>query len=168
VVDGATLPRVVPDVKRFFDRLGYLEASSADLFDQFLKTGIGAKPIIIGYENQLVEYGIHYPSYTGLIRKNIRIIYPRPTVLSEHDLIALDGKGERLLNALNDHDIQNLVWTSHGFRSGVLGTQNDPRDLGVVAVPVAQSTHSKLIHGEVSGLCSSWAYSRLGFIVDRD
>ena len=32
-----------------------MEASSSDLFDQFLKTGMGAKPVIAGYENQLLS-----------------------------------------------------------------------------------------------------------------
>lgn len=134
VTDESTLPRVLPNVKLFYNRLGFLESSSSDLFDQFLKTGIGAKPMIVGYENQLVEYGVQNPSYVDLLRKNIRVLYPRPTVWSEHSFIAQDSNGVKLLNALNDSDIQRLAWTQHGFRTGVVGTQNNPNDLKVIGV----------------------------------
>ena len=44
-----------------FRNLGYMESSSSDLFDQFLKTGIGAKPIAAGYENQILEFAVEDP-----------------------------------------------------------------------------------------------------------
>ncbi|MDR1931444.1 MAG: hypothetical protein LBQ57_01350, partial [Spirochaetales bacterium] len=40
-------------LKCFFGKLGYLESSSADLFNSFLKTGIGGKAVIVGYESQI-------------------------------------------------------------------------------------------------------------------
>ena len=135
VVDNTTLGQVLPDVSRFYNRLGFLDSSSADLFDQFLKTGIGAKPIIAGYENQLIEYSIANPSYQSLLRKSVRELYPRPTVWSEHAFIALNPKGKKLLNALNDADIQKLAWERHGFRSGIATVQNDPQLLKVIGVP---------------------------------
>ncbi len=42
-----------------------MESSSSDLFDQFLKTGMGAKPLIAGYENQLLEFAVEKPGYLG-------------------------------------------------------------------------------------------------------
>ena len=38
-----------------------METSSSDLFNQFLRMGVGAKPIIAGYENQLLEYAAENP-----------------------------------------------------------------------------------------------------------
>jgi hypothetical protein len=49
--------------------------------------------------------------------------------------MALDAAGEYLLKALQDPDIQRLAWERHGFRSGLLGTQNDPKVLQVVGLP---------------------------------
>jgi hypothetical protein len=135
VVGEADLNRVLPTIKQFYSRLGFLDSSSSDLFQSFLTTGIGAKPMIVGYENQLIEFGVLTPSYADALRKNIRILYPSPTVLSEHVLIALDGSGQKLLNALNDTDIQRLAWERHGFRSGAPGVTNDPSALGLTGIP---------------------------------
>ena len=38
------LPELLPRLQALFQKLGYMESSSSDLFDQFLKTGMGAKP----------------------------------------------------------------------------------------------------------------------------
>ena len=48
-------------MKDVFGKLGYMESSSADLFDQFLKTGMGAKPLIAGYDSQLLEFAVEEP-----------------------------------------------------------------------------------------------------------
>lgn len=135
VVDDTTLPKSLPEVKTFFGRLGYLEPSSADLFNQFLSMGEGANPMIVGYENQLTEFNLENPQYRDLLRKRIRILYPRPTVWSNHPLIALTDSGVKLLNALKDPEIQKLAWEHHGFRSGLVGVQNDPSVLQVVGIP---------------------------------
>lgn len=135
VVTEPELAHVLPDVEQVYGRLGYLETSSLDLFNQFLATGIGAKPVIAGYENQLIEFTVEHPSQKDNLQRQIRILYPQPTVWSEHILIALDGRGKRLLDALNDSDIQRLAWERHGFRSGVLNGSNDPAAAGVTGVP---------------------------------
>lgn len=137
VVDEATLPKSLPAVKAFFSRLGYLEPSSGDLFSQFLTMGEGANPVIVGYENQLTEFSLENPQYQDLLRKRIRILYPRPTVWSNHPLIALSDNGRKLLTALKDPDIQRLAWERHGFRSGLVGIQNDPKVLQAVGIPAA-------------------------------
>ena len=34
-----------------------------------------------------------------------------------------------------DAELQKLAWERHGFRSGLLGTQNDPKVLKVAGLP---------------------------------
>src|SRR5437763_1959118 len=63
VVDEASLKSVLPRLKQFFDKLGYLQESSSDLFTQFLQQGVGSYPLIVGYEAQLVEFGIENAQY---------------------------------------------------------------------------------------------------------
>jgi hypothetical protein len=135
VADEGSLPAVLPGVKRFFDRLGLLDSSSGDLFDSYLTTGVGAHPIIVAYENQLIEFALEHEDYRQLIRQKVRILYPKPTVWADHPLIALTPNGARLLEALNDPEIQRLAWERHGFRSGLIGTKNDPKVLAVVGLP---------------------------------
>ncbi len=135
VVDGTTITTVLPFIVDFYARLGFTETGSGDLFRQFLSTGMGAKPIIAGYENQLIEFSIANQEYRDLLRDEIDILYPAPTVTSSHPLIALTPNGERLLEAMRDPEIQRLAWEKHGFRSGLIGVENDPAVLDVVGVP---------------------------------
>ena len=135
VVSPATVDRVLPQLTTYFDRMGYMEHSSGDIFENFLKTGMGAKPIIVGYESQLIEFGIEHSEHVGLLQQKIRTLYPVPTVWSSHPVIALDGQGKKLLDALKDEDLQRIAWETHGFRSGLMGIENDPEALPVRGIP---------------------------------
>ena len=44
VADQSNIEGVLPRLRAIFERLGYMESSSADLFDQFLKMGMGPNP----------------------------------------------------------------------------------------------------------------------------
>lgn len=135
VVDETTVANVLPQLKQFFKKLGYLEPSSGDLFEQYLRTGVGAKPIIVGYENQIIEFADAYPDAWKTVKNKIRIIYPAPTVWSAHPLIVLTPKAKELISALEDKEIQKIAWEKHGFRTGLLGVQNDQKVLTVTGIP---------------------------------
>jgi hypothetical protein len=135
VADDASLDKSLPVIKKYYDGLGYLEQGSGDLFQRFVRTGVGDKPIIVGYESQLIEFSIANEANRDEILKRIRIIYPRPTVWSSHPLIALTPNGDGLKKALQDADIQRIAWEKHGFRSGLIGIQNDPKVLNIVGIP---------------------------------
>lgn len=137
VVSGDQVEAVLKKLKAYFDRMGYMESSSGDIFENFLKTGVGAKPIIVGYENQLIELAIEHAEYQDLLRQKIRTLYPVPTVWSSHPIIALDDKGKQLIAAFEDEDLQDIAWRGHGFRSGLLGVENDPSALPVIGLPLA-------------------------------
>lgn len=130
----STIGNVIPRLQAFYARLGFLQQSSGYLFEQFLVSGIGAYPIIVGYENQLVEYSLMNPASRDVLNSQVTILYPRPDVWAAHTVISLNPNGDRLLEALKDPDLQKLAWESHGFRSGLLGAQNDPKVLQVVGV----------------------------------
>ena len=106
-------------IQSFFKQMGYMESSSGDIFRKYLDTGIGAKPIIVGYENQLIEFYIANERYRDLIEKEVVTLYPLPTFWASHPIIALNDKGKRFAKALLDEDIQSLAWSEHGFRSGL-------------------------------------------------
>ncbi|HHT24479.1 MAG TPA: hypothetical protein GXZ76_03025 [Clostridiaceae bacterium] len=125
--------QIMPDVKNFFGKMGYMDTSSHDLFEQFLKMGVGAYPIIAAYENQILEFAVSHPEDWEKIGQDIVIIYPTPTVYSSHVMIALDELGEETITALTDNKIQDLAWKKHGFRTGVSGAQ-DPSVFGVQGV----------------------------------
>jgi hypothetical protein len=115
--------------------MGYQEHSTGILFEQYLQKGVGAYPLIVGYENQIVEFSLQNPQAWPKVKDRMRILYPVPTVWSSHPLIAQTPAAGRLIEALKDPELQRLAWEKHGFRTGLLGVQNDPGILAIEGIP---------------------------------
>jgi hypothetical protein len=135
VATGESLETNGGEIKQFFSKLGYLESSSADLFNSFLKTGIGAKPVIVGYESQILEFSVEHPGDWAYVKDDIVVLYPEPTVWSAHPFIALTGNGDRVIDALLGEEMQALAWETHGFRTGIASGQQADRVFDVTGVP---------------------------------
>ena len=133
VVDDATLPTVLPRLKSLFNRLGYLDNSSGDLFTQYLRLGEGANPMVASYENQLIEFAATDPGQWQSVKDRVAVLYPEPTVWSEHAVVALTDAAVPLVDAMKDPEIQKIAWERHGFRAGVGGKNSAPR--GIAGVP---------------------------------
>lgn len=125
----ADLDTILPELQDIFGKLGYMETSSSDLFSQFLRMGVGAEPLIAGYESQLIEYAALYPDEYDRIRGDVVMLYPAPTVWSAHVMIALDENGQILLDAMQDEEVQDLAWKKHGFRTGNYGDIADSESI---------------------------------------
>lgn len=135
VVTRRTLASVTDQIRNFFARIGYMEHSTGYLFEQFLTTGVGNKPMVVGYENQIIEFCLANVAMCSAIQGRVFALYPEPTVWSSHVLIPLSSGGERLMHALLDPEIQTLAWEQHGFRSGMIGVQNNPKAFNVQHIP---------------------------------
>jgi hypothetical protein len=135
VVNDATIGAVLPELKRVFARIGHMERSSGFLFEQFLTTGVGAKPVIVNYEHAIIEFSVENQHVWDKVKDKIRILYPQPTVWSAHTLIALTPGGVDLIKALQDKELQKIAWEKHGFRTGLIGAQDDARILNLVGIP---------------------------------
>jgi len=114
-------------VRRLYDKQG-LQAKSSDFgFDQWLLQGGELHaPLYAGYESQAIGKTIAYetdPNALKQLLQSVRILYPEPTIFSDHPILALDANAAKLIDAIKDPDIQKLAWERYGFRSGVsLGT----------------------------------------------
>lgn len=137
VATEATLDKALPKLTAFFRRQGFMERSTGNLFEQFLSKGMGGYPIIVGYENQIVEYGRQNPELWAKMKGRLRILYPSPTVWSSHTLISLEGKADGLIEALRGKDAQGLAWRRHGFRPATVGVPVDAPDLAAAGIPDA-------------------------------
>ena len=135
VADAGSIGTVQARLVNFFRRLGYMHPSSGDLFDQYLRMGIGSKPMIVGYENQIVEFSLQHQDLWPKVKDRVAILYPVPTVWSSHPVIALTPGGEKLLEALKDEELQKIAWEQHGFRTGLIGVENDPTVLEIAGIP---------------------------------
>jgi hypothetical protein len=133
VVDTATLPKVLPRLKSLFDRLGFLDSSSGDLFTQYLRLGEGANPMVALYENQMIEFAASDPGQWASAKDRVAVLYPQPTVWSQHSVVALTDAAIPLIAAMKDPEIQKIAWERHGFRAGV-GTKNSAPK-GIAGIP---------------------------------
>ncbi|MFH1153005.1 MAG: hypothetical protein V1793_04230 [Pseudomonadota bacterium] len=136
VVSPATVGTVLPRLKDYYGRMGFQLKSSGDIFDLFISNPY-TSPLLVGYENQLIEYAVqNSDDYTiEFLKKSIRTLYPQPTVWSSHPLIAVNKNGERLMEALKDPEIQQIAWDRHGFRSSLTSVRNDPAKHKVSGLP---------------------------------
>lgn len=134
-VDEAAAQRLLPQITAYFKSLGQMDHTSSDSFEAFLAEGEGGRPLTVGYESQIAEYALLHPEAVGLLKQKIVTLYPLPTLWSSHPLIAETAKCNRLIDAMEDRDIQRLAWERHGFRSGLIGVTNDPKVLAVAGIP---------------------------------
>jgi hypothetical protein len=135
VVDEASVTPLLPTVRSLFSRLGYMENTTGVLFEQYLRAGVGSYPLIVGYENLIVEFALQHKDVWPKVKEKMRILYPVPTVWSSHPFISLSPAGTRLMEALKDPELQKIAWEQHGFRTGLGGAQNDPSLLPVQGIP---------------------------------
>lgn len=134
VLGANQYPTVKEDLMSIFSKIGYMETSSSTLFSLFLETGMGNKPIVAGYENQLLEFSTMQPEDWPNVKQDIVIMYPAPTVWSSHVFLALNANGERLMTALQDERLQKIAWEKHGFRSGVYSAISQQNNFDVPGV----------------------------------
>lgn len=134
VVTQQTVDAVLPKLTVIYRCLGYAESSRADLFSQFLKTGVGAKPLAAGYESQLIEFSNTNPGDYAQLKDDVIMMYPVPTVWSSHVLLGLSDQGAKALDVLMDKEIQTLAWEKHGFRTGINSANVDTSGLKVAGV----------------------------------
>lgn len=131
VVMLETLDRINGDVATVFRRMGFKPPSSGKLFDDYIGGGVGAQPLIVGYENQLVEWVLHDAERWKRVEANAPakpvILYPQPTVFSAHPLISIDRQADDLIDALMSETVLEMAWEDHGFR-GPLGTIGKARN----------------------------------------
>jgi hypothetical protein len=124
VVDDNTVNEILPSLKNFYNNLGYLEDRSDKLFEGFLSKGKGEFPLISGYESQLIEYAINNEEEWEQVKNEIKILYPKPTVWSSHDLIITNDKASNLNEILLSDEVQKIAWEYHGLRPSGTGIIN--------------------------------------------
>ena len=124
VATGPLLDRILPDVVRLFAGMGFKPPSSARLFEDYIAGGPGVAPLILGYENQLVEWVLDDPERWKRVEAAAParpvMVYPKPTVLAAHPLLALRREAVPLVDAMLRPAVQEQAWSRHGFR-GPLG-----------------------------------------------
>lgn len=137
VVTQDSLAATSADVLTVFKRMGFKSNSSGNLFEDYISGGVGAYPMVVLYENQLIEWALSDAArWQRVAAGNSRpvVLYPTPTVYSAHPLMSLKPEADGLIEALMSSDLQELAWHNHGFR-GILGAPGAALGNGLPQVP---------------------------------
>ena len=107
----------------------------ADLFERYLKTGMGGEPMIVDYEKSMIDFANENPDGFAQVKDDIRILYPTPTIWNSHCIATFTENGNAFYNAFEDKDIQQIAWSKYGFRTGVTGGNYDVTQVNVNGIP---------------------------------
>ena len=125
----------LPKLKEFYTKSGYMNNTPADLFELYLKTGVGGKPMIVDYEKSVIDFANSNPDGWEQVKDKIRILYPTPTIWNSHCIASFDEAGDEYYEAYEDKDIQQIAWSKYGFRTGVTGGNYDVTQVNVNGIP---------------------------------
>jgi hypothetical protein len=107
--------KILPQMSGLFLNQGFSESSSGGPFGDYLSQGMGSKPMVVVYESQFFGQQM---SDTGkqAMTDDMVLMYPQPTVLSKHIVVALTDKGNDVGQLIaNDPELTTLA-ARHGFR----------------------------------------------------
>ena len=134
----------LPKLKEFYIKSGYMNNTPADLFERYLKTGMGGEPMIVDYEKSMIDFANTSPDAFKQVKDEIRILYPTPTIWNSHCFAVFTDKGNKLYKALDDKEISQIAWEKYGFRTGVTGGTYDVSSIGLGVPQTITSTVTSL------------------------
>lgn len=131
-------------LKEFYKKSGYMNNTPADLFERYLKTGMGGEPMIVDYEKSLIDFANSNPNGFNQVKDDIVVLYPKPTIWNSHCLAVFSENGKMLYKALQDEKIQKIAWEKYGFRTGITGGNYDVSSIGLPIPKRINSTVTSL------------------------
>ncbi len=134
----------LPKLKEFYNKSGYMNNTPADLFERYLKTGMGGEPMIVDYEKSIIDFANANPNGFNEVKNDIRILYPAPTIWNSHCLAIFTEEGKMLYKAFDDPEIQKIAFEKYGFRTGITGGVYDVSSLGLALPKTITSTVTSL------------------------
>ena len=143
-INDENIDQNLPKLKEFYEKSGYMNNTPADLFQKYLKMGMGAEPMIVDYEKSIIDFANSHPEQFNQIKDQIKILYPVPTIWNSHCIATFNDKGNNFLKAFDDTEIQEIAWNKYGFRTGVTGGTYDVSKFGIGVPQNVTSTVSSL------------------------
>ena len=143
-VNTQSVDENLPKLKDFYVKSGYMNNTPADLFERYLKTGMGGEPMIVDYEKSIIDFANSNPDGFAQVKDNIRILYPTPTIWNSHCIASFTENGNLFYKAFEDADIQRIAWEKYGFRTGITGGSYDVSKFGIGVPQTITSTVTSL------------------------
>ena len=137
-VTNENIDNNLPKLKDFYIKSGYMNNTPADLFERYLKTGMGGEPMIVDYEKSIIDFANSSPDAFNQVKDDIRVLYPTPTIWNSHCFAVFTESGQKLYDALNDPEIGQIAWEKYGF----IGV---PQSITSTVSSLKMDTYNKLI-----------------------
>lgn len=112
VANDAAADQVVDRLLGLFSKQGYQESSSTGPFEDYVTMKLGKSPLVMVYEQQFLQYAFQHPS----IDPDMLLLYPQPTVLTKHTIVALTDKGVRFADVFERNPEVQKIASRYGFR----------------------------------------------------
>lgn len=143
-INDQTLENNLAKLKSFYQKSGYMNNTPADLFERYLKTGMGGEPMIVDYEKSIIDFANSNPTGFSQVKDEIVVLYPKPTIWNSHCLMYFTENGKKLYTAFEDPEIAAIAWEKYGFRTGITGGNYDVSKIGIGIPKTIASTVSSL------------------------
>ena len=143
-INDQTLENNLVKLKSFYQKSGYMNNTPADLFERYLKTGMGGEPMIVDYEKSIIDFANSNPTGFSQVKDEIVVLYPKPTIWNAHCLMYFTENGKKLYTAFEDPEIAAIAWEKYGFRTGITGGNYDVSKIGIGIPKTINSTVSSL------------------------
>ena len=152
-INDENLEKNLSKLKEFYKKSGYMNNTPADLFERYLKTGMGGEPMIVDYEKSIIDFANSNEAGFNQVKDEIVILYPKPTIWNSHCLAIFSENGKKLYEAINDSRISQIAWEKYGFRTGVTGEVYDvsklqigiPNNINSTVTSLKMDYYNKLI-----------------------
>lgn len=152
-INDENLEKNLSKLKEFYKKSGYMNNTPADLFERYLKTGMGGEPMIVDYEKSIIDFANSNEAGFNQVKDEIVILYPKPTIWNSHCLAIFSENGKKLYETINDSRISQIAWEKYGFRTGVTGGVYDvsklqigiPNNINSTVTSLKMDYYNKLI-----------------------
>lgn len=117
---GDITAETLQKLRELYKFSGFLGFAPVDLFDQYLRIGMGSYPLIVDYEKSLIDWAISNPARYATVKDRIVTLYPEPTIWNSHCVISFSEAGDLFVKALQTNQrIQQIAFERYGFRMGL-------------------------------------------------
>jgi len=152
-VNEANVKANMPKLKELYIKSGNMKFTPADLFQEYLRAGMGTQKIIVDYEKSIIDFSNSNKNGFEQVKDRIRILYPKPTSWNNHCFMFFTENGEILNKAFEENErIQQIAWEKYGFRTGITGGKYDVSKIGIAVPQEITSTVPGLKMAEYNAL----------------
>ena len=152
-INDTNIKNNMPKLKDLYIKSGNMRFTPADLFQEYLRAGMGTQKIIVDYEKSIIDFSNSNKKGFEQVKSRIRILYPKPTSWNNHCYMYFTENGEILNKAFEENErIQQIAWEKYGFRTGITGGKYDVSKIDIAVPQEITSTISGLKMSEYNAL----------------